>query len=128
MLDPFSRTQNDEHAEVAEAHTMSIESAFREMLRDVVREVVREQLGDRPTELQTELLTYEQAAQHFTISISTLKRWVASSRLKAYGKGKLRRVRSDDVRACMESSSSSAKTNEPDLKASVTSILASVRK
>lgn len=105
---------------------MSLESEFREMLRDVVRTVVREELGAAATPLQAELLTYDQAAESVNVSASTIKRWVSSKRLKAYGKGKLRRVRGEDVRACFERDD--VKNEEPNIKASVTSILASVRK
>jgi excisionase family DNA binding protein len=81
---------------------MSLDTEFRVLLRDVVREVVREEIGPRPTELQRELLTYKQVRAQFSVSERTLSRWVQEGRLKASGKGRLRRVRAADVRACLE--------------------------
>lgn len=106
---------------------MGLELEFRAVLREVVREVVREEMGarPRPTELEHELLTYEQAAELASCSSSTIKRWVRSGALTASGKGKLRRVRARDVRACLQADEQRA-AEAPDLKANVTSILATV--
>lgn len=104
---------------------MSLNIAFRAMLLDVVREVVREELGARPADLERELLTYEQAAALASCSASTIKRWVRDGALAASGKGKLRRVRAADVRACLQSDAKRA-AEAPDLKANVTSILATL--
>lgn len=106
---------------------MSLETELRGMLRDVVREVVREELGARPTELQDELLTYEQAHQRFKLSPRTLSRWVKAGRLKGFGKGRTRRVRAADLKACLEGAASPASESKSDVKAKVTSILASVQ-
>lgn len=107
---------------------MSLDTEFRVLLLDVVREVVREELGPRPTALQAELLTYEQAKQRFSVSPRTLSRWVSAGRLRAFGKGRLRRVRAEDVRACLEQDKAPAAAPAPidDVKNKVTSILATL--
>jgi excisionase family DNA binding protein len=106
---------------------MSLETELRGMLRDVVREVVREELGNsRPTALQEELLTYEQVEQRFSISPRTLSRWVKEKKLKRYGKGKLTRVRAEDVKACLDQGNAPAAQPVADVKTKVTSILASL--
>lgn len=102
---------------------MSFENEMRGMLREVVREVLREEMGPRATDLEKELLTYDQAAELVSVSPSTIKRWVSKGALAAVGKGKLRRVRGVDVRKCFEGD---AEVATPDVKASVTSILASL--
>jgi excisionase family DNA binding protein len=102
---------------------MSLEAELRGMLRDVVREVVREEMTRAP-DLQTELLTYDQAHARFSVSARTVSRWVKAKRLRAFGKGKLRRVRAEDVRACLEGSDSVKA--QPDVRSKVTSILATL--
>jgi len=102
---------------------VSLETEFRGMLREVVREVVREEMGSGRPELAKELLSYEQAAALVSVSPSTIKRWVASGRLAAVGKGKLRRVRAIDVQKCFEGDPESA---APEVKENVRSILDSL--
>lgn len=106
---------------------MSLELELRAMLRDVVRDVVREEMGARPTELEREFLTYEQAASLVSVSASTIKRWVRAGALSASGKGKLRRVRADDVRQCLKSDATSVE-RPASFGASVSSILSTVRR
>lgn len=107
---------------------MSIEESLRALVRETVREAVREVLGagTAPSSLRRELLTYEEAAAEVAVSTSTIKRWVRGGQLPARGKGKLRRVRVEDVRACLAGESKPKPAN--DVKANVTSILASVRR
>jgi excisionase family DNA binding protein len=105
---------------------MTLEFELRAMLRDVVREVVREEIGARPTELQAELLTFDEAAQKVSVSKSTIKRWVRTGRLTARGEGRIKRVRIEDLRACLEGTKAAAPSSKPDTQARVTSILASL--
>ncbi len=105
---------------------MSFENEYRGMLREVVREVLREELGARPTELQNELLTYDQASKRFSVSPRTLTRWVNAKRLRAFGKGRLRRVRADDVKACLEEAEQAKAPAAVDVKSKVHSILSSL--
>jgi excisionase family DNA binding protein len=106
---------------------MGIELELRVMLRDVVREVVREELGARPsTELEAELLTYAQAGALVSVGRTTIKRWVRSGALVALGKGRLRRVRAADVRACLQARERPPAPAVPELKQNVHSILASL--
>ncbi|MBL8910383.1 MAG: helix-turn-helix domain-containing protein [Archangium sp.] len=105
---------------------MSLEIELRAMLRDVVREVVREEIGARPTELQSELLTYAQAAEKVSVSTSTIKRWVKDGLLVARGKGRIKRVRIEDVRACLEGEPPAKPLKSVDTASRVTSILSSL--
>ncbi|MDP2275256.1 MAG: helix-turn-helix domain-containing protein [Archangium sp.] len=105
---------------------MSFENEFRGMLREVMREVVREEMGARPTDLQNELLTYEQASERFSVSARTLTRWVKAKRLRAFGKGRLRRVRAEDVKACLEEAEQTKAPAAMDVKSKVHSILSSL--
>lgn len=101
---------------------MSLDAELRAVLRDVVREVVREEMGPRRTKLEEELLTYEQAHERFKVSSRTLSRWVKSGELRAFGKGKLRRVRAEDVVRRLVGEPIKAS----DTKSKVTSILATL--
>ena len=112
---------------------MSLETELRVMLREVVREVVREEMGAKlspSTDLQRELVTYAEAGELVNVSSSTIKRWVAAGRLEAFGEGKLRRVRPEDVRACLagKRSVSKQKPERDDVGASVRSILSSIKR
>lgn len=107
---------------------MSLELELRTMLRDVVREVVREELGERPTTLAGEMLTYEEAAELVHVSASTVKRWVKRGRLGVVGEGRIRRVRAEDLRACLAGNTRPTPPTKLDAKASVTNILASLKR
>lgn len=81
---------------------MSIDLAIRSLLRDVVREVVREELTPMSTRAaDPEFLTYAQAAALVGVSAKTVKQWGYSGRLTTYGHGRIKRVKSEEVRACL---------------------------
>lgn len=102
---------------------MSLENELRGWVVEVVRQVVREEMGSGRPELAKELLTYEQGAELVSVHPSTIKRWVASGKLAAVGKGKLRRVRGIDVQKCFEGD---PETAAPDVKENVRSIIDSL--
>lgn len=103
---------------------MTLDLLFRSMLVDVVREVVRAELGSATQ--KTEFLTYAEAAQFAHVSVATLKRWVHDGRLRAFGEGRVRRVKTEDVRACVEGRSKPV-ANAATVNEKVLSILSSVR-
>lgn len=69
------------------------ESALRALIRDEMRSVLAEvRMGP-----DSAMLTVSQAAQEFSTTPSTLRRWMAQGRLKRVGDGKNTRVRRSDV-------------------------------
>lgn len=106
---------------------MSLDAAFRDMVRDVVRDVLREERAAPTPALEAELMTFDQASKRFTVSVSTLKRWVKDGLLASHGKGKLRRVRAADVEACFANKTATPRMSaSATLKNNVMSILASI--
>lgn len=82
---------------------MTLDLLFKSILRDVVREVVRDEMQpSAPRVADAEFLSYKQAAELVGVSTKTIKTWVYSGRLTSYGDTpRIKRVKSEDVRACM---------------------------
>lgn len=80
---------------------MTLDLAIRSLLRDVVREVVREELGGGRSSGSPGYLTYSEAAELVGVSAKTVKQWAYSGRLATYGEGRIKRVKPDEVRACL---------------------------
>lgn len=81
---------------------MTLDLMLRSMLRDVVREVVREEMAPAAARApESDFLTYAKAAALVGVSAKTVKQWAYSGRLATYGEGRLKRVKPDEVRACM---------------------------
>ena len=103
---------------------MSIDLAIRSLLKEVVREVVREEMGsDERAGSNAEFLTYAEAGELAHVSVATIKRWVRDERLRAFGEGRVRRVKSGDVRQCLEG----RQRPTASVNSKVSSILAGVR-
>ena len=82
--------------------SVSIDEALRSLLKDVVRDVVREELaGATSLASDPEFVTYSDAAVMVGVSTKTVKQWAYTGRLSTYGEGRLKRVKSAEVRACM---------------------------
>ena len=79
---------------------VSFEDALRRIIREEMRAVLREELAAQVP--RDALLTLEQAAQEFSISRDTLRRWMRTGRLRRRGAGKLTRVRREDVAAALQ--------------------------
>lgn len=80
---------------------MTLELALKNLLRDAVREAVREELGATPRGPSAEFLTYGEAARHVHVSVATIKRWVRTGRLPAFGTGRVKRVKAFEVEQCL---------------------------
>lgn len=81
---------------------MSLDADLEQMFRRVVREELREALAGGAPSPGAELLTYAQAAKFAGVAPATIKKWVGSGRLKAFGSRRSRRVRLEDLRAALE--------------------------
>lgn len=104
-----------------------LEVNIRAIVAEAVRDVVREELAAARRETRSaEYLTFREAAAELAVSASTIKRWVRLGRLKTFGAGRLRRVRSADVRALL-AEPAAAPTPEAEAPAArATAILATL--
>ena len=70
------------------------EAALRALIREEVRAALAEVSGITSTDV---LLTVHQAASEFSVTPSTLRRWMADGRLRRVGDGRNTRVLRTDV-------------------------------
>jgi excisionase family DNA binding protein len=92
---------------------MSLDSLFRTMLTDVVREVVREELAPKQSAVSSEFLTYREAAELARVTPKTIKAWVRRGLLCAYGEGRVKRVKPNDVRERLSETRKRVSTQRP---------------
>lgn len=103
---------------------MTFDSLFRATVKDAIREVLEEMGVGQKTDAPAQLLTFSQAAKRASVSVATIRRWVASGQLPAMGAGRVRRVRVDALMALL----SGPRVPSEKPSATITSILDKVRR
>lgn len=70
-------------------------------LEEMVRRIVREELERLSRAEEDRFLTVLDAAEHVSVSVSTVRRWIADGSLPSFGGGRLLRVRRSDLGSCL---------------------------
>ena len=72
----------------------TLDGYLREMIRDIVKEAVREELRAQPAKPDTgiDLLTVQEVAAIAKVNKSTVRDWIAKSRIKVYRAGRQIRI------------------------------------
>lgn len=77
------------------------EAAFRLLIRQELRQAIREELGERVPAADAPLVTIKRAAAAAAVSPATIRMFLRTGRIQAYGSGRLLRVRLAEVLAAM---------------------------
>lgn len=84
---------------------MTVDRQLYDLIRTAVRDELRESAVPRAAATEPDMVKLGDVRKWVDVSKSTLKAWIKANRLPAYGKGRLLRVKLDDVRACLKRSS-----------------------
>ena len=81
--------------------TVTLDEVVRDLLRVEIRAVVREELalvrGPGVADAQTEFLTVKAAAKMTSVAVNTMRAWLREGGLKAYGAGRVLRIRRSEL-------------------------------